>query len=421
MPGGMLRIEAPRQNVHRPKKASEHRNDEAPHRRYVVGFLAFEAILCIQSVRGLLAGNHTQSYFLLACAAVLVLVAFVVGRVFMSTVIHSSGKAHLSASEKKALHADPGGALAQQAERVLRYGTHLGRPAQEQRGAKLEHAGDEETLKLIETARVQELGQTSEWLEGIVAPRIETITAQDQAILTAHVFECALDSNRWAVLVHGYGGSWTDTMLYARHYASYGFNLLIPEMRAHGASGGSRPGLGWLDRTDLVDWCRWIATFEDEGARIVLHGQGLGATAVCVAASEKTLPSGVVACVADSPYSDAWNASARILRTRGLPPHPVLDVIRVIFKILPGGFDLTRASARDAVVHAQVPLLLFAGERDCYALPHLVKSIYDSASGGAAQDNKRLRMFPRAGHVEAALVDPQTYYHELMDFLKMRL
>lgn len=395
-------------------------NDEKPNLRYLVAFAVVEAILVVFGVRLLVKGSTGQGAFFIVVAIALVVVMAVTAFAVIHRFLRPRQISQLTTAEREALKADPNGALAQQAHRVERIGSVLGRPAAEQPFAERTHGEDPESLSTIEANRVAEARQTIEWLDAIVAPREVSLTTADGVALTAHVFECALDSSRWAVLVHGYAGDWTDMMLYARHYANLGFNLLMPVMRAHGTSGG-KPGLGWLDRTDLVAWCRWITQNEDEGARIVLHGHGLGASAACIAAGEKTLPSGVVACVCDSAFSDAWNSLARILRAKGTPVHPLIDAIRLVFMALPGGFDLTLASASDAVVHAQVPLLLFQGESDPVVPPYMSKKIYDAASGAAVGENKRLRMFKGAGHFESSLIDPNTYYHELFDFLKTRV
>ena len=394
------------------------RHDERPRLRHALAFAALVLAILLWGIARLASGSVADGAFFLVVAIALVVVTVATASVPVGYLLRPHRAPQLTPAERHALRADPEGALAQQAQRVRRLGAPLGRPVADQPFAERSHRGDAETLSLIETNRVAEAHLTEEWLDAIVAPREVTLTAEDGCELAAHVFECALDSSRWAVLVHGYGGGWTDVMLYARHYAALGFNLLVPDLRAHGASGGRRPGLGWLDRTDLVEWCRWIVRNEDEGARIVLHGQGVGGAAACIAAGEKTLPSGVVACVCDSAYSDAWNGLARLLRSKGAPVHPTLDAIRAVYLLMPGGFDLALASAADAAAHAQVPLLLFQGERDAVVPPYMAKKIYDAASGAAAGDNRRLRMFRGAGHLESALVDPATYYHELRDFLK---
>ena len=394
------------------------RHDERPRLRHALAFAALVLAVLLWGIARLASGSVADGAFFLVVAIALVVVTVATASVLVGYLLRPHRAPQLTPAERHALRADPEGALAQQAPRVRRLGAPRGRPAADQPFAERSHRGDAETLSLIETNRVAEAHLTEEWLDAIVAPREVTLTAEDGCELAAHVFECALDSSRWAVLVHGYGGGWTDVMLYARHYAALGFNLLVPDLRAHGASGGRRPGLGWLDRTDLVEWCRWIVRNEDEGARIVLHGQGAGGAAACIAAGEKTLPSGVVACVCDSAYSDAWNGLARLLRAKGAPVHPTLDAIRAVYLLMPGGFDLALASAADAAAHAQVPLLLFQGERDAIVPPYMAKKIYDAASGAAAGDNRRLRMFRGAGHLESALVDPATYYHELRDLLK---
>lgn len=37
-----------------------------------------------------------------------------------------------------------------------------------------------------------------------------------------------------------------------KRYAEKGFNVLVPDLRAHGESEGEIIGMGWLDRLDLI-------------------------------------------------------------------------------------------------------------------------------------------------------------------------
>ena len=229
------------------------RHDERPRLRHALAFAALVLAVLLWGIARLASGSVADGAFFLVVAIALVVVTVATASVLVGYLLRPHRAPQLTPAERHALRADPEGALAQQAQRVRRLGAPLGRPAADQPFAERSHRGDDETLSLIETNRVAEAHLTEEWLDAIVAPREVTLTAEDGCELAAHVFECALDSSRWAVLVHGYGGGWTDVMLYARHYAALGFNLLVPDLRAHGASGGRRPGLGWLDRTDLVE------------------------------------------------------------------------------------------------------------------------------------------------------------------------
>ena len=99
-------------------------------------------------------------------------------------------------------------------------------------------------------------------------------------------------ASKWAVLVHGYSTGKEYMQEYARVYYENGYNVLMPDLRAHGDSQGNFVGMGWLDRMDILRWVEFIVS-EDPAAEIVLHGISMGASAVMMASGDifpKMLP-----------------------------------------------------------------------------------------------------------------------------------
>lgn len=382
-----------------------------------VGFV----VLVVAFVAGLRRGNVQGR--VVAVVAVVLLVLWIVASFYVRYALfsHYDGSV-LSRRERDALAGKGTGdeKLLRRASRVMSVGPLLARATRELPWGERSRLTPEE-VQTIEQNRKSEAKLTAEWRESVGDLTKVSIVADDGILLVAHVLECAPESNRWVVLAHDYHGHWNEMLLYARSYAQRGFNLVVPEMRAHGESEGNVIGMGWLDRLDLIDWCRWIAANKNEQARIVLHGHSMGGVAACLAACDKLLPSGVLAAVVDSPYSDAWNMLTRVLRGCHLPVRPVAQMVRLLLMLTPGGYDLAEASAVHAVEHAQVPTLIIHGEKDTMVPPYMSKKTYDHVSGSASGDNSQLRMFPHAGHCQALLSDPKTYYHEVFLFLKPRV
>lgn len=383
------------------------KGDRAPSWAPLVVFCLIALGVCLAGLRW----THTLSAELLL---VLVVLGITIALVIVSTVrlwayVCRCDFGVLTDEERSSIEEDEKTPLADQARLILKTGALLGRPRAAQRLSSVE-------VSNIEANRVAEAARTAAWLDGQRDVEQVEMEAQDGIVLRAHLFHVDRTSSRWVILSHGYRGHWTEMLAYARPYAERGFNLLIPELRGHRESGGRFIGLGWLDRLDLVAWSRWVVRTQDEGARIVLHGHCMGATASCMAAGEKTLPSGVVAAVVDCAYSDAWNVARRIMAARGIPLHPTLEFARLGFLII-GGYDIAKVSAVEAVKHAQVPLLFVQGEEDPFVPPYMAKRLYDNTSGSAAGQNHRLCMFPRAGHCESVLADPRRYWHEVFAFV----
>lgn len=275
-----------------------------------------------------------------------------------------------------------------------------------------EHEGS-----VIEWDRAEEADRTWHWLHSLPMGVEEVrATSDDGTSLAGHVLACRPDSPRWLVFVHGYHDNWRAGLTYARRLADAGFNLLFCDLRAHGASGGDWVGCGWLDRRDLVAWCRWAVGRAGQGARVALMGISMGAASCLMASAEKDLPPQVRACVADSAYSDFWRTAENVVSTGslGTPPvaaHPLLDVARRRLMRAPGGYDLRAARPVDALARTRVPVLLLHGELDRVVPPAMAREL------AAAGTGHELACFSGAGHCCAVFADPARYWDTVLGFL----
>lgn len=271
--------------------------------------------------------------------------------------------------------------------------------------------------EVLEWDRAEEANRTWRWLQAQPQgfERVEAVS-DDGTRLVGHALACRPDSPCWLVFVHGYHDNWRTGLTYARRYAEAGFNLLFVDLRAHGESGGEWVGAGWLDRRDLMAWCRWVVARAGEGARVALAGISMGAASCLMACGEKDLPPQVRACVADSGYTDFWRTAENVVESGslGTPPvaaHPLVDVARRRLMREPGGYDLRFARPVDALARTRVPVLIIHGEVDRVVPAYMAREL--SAAGGGHQ----LEVFPGAGHCCAVFADPERYWGCVLEFL----
>lgn len=273
-------------------------------------------------------------------------------------------------------------------------------------------------VKAMENVRAHEASEVSAWLESAGEPEAVSIAAGDGAMLVGHIFEAQPNGNRWAVIAHGYRGAWQDGLMHARRFCQEGLNVLLVEMRAHGASEGDLCGLGLLEGDDLVAWLHWLSRRVGQDARIVVHGTGMGAAAALMVVAKDDLPSSVRACVADAPYTDAWNVAIPLLRPGAkMSAHPMVDLLRLACLLRKGGYDPARANALAAVGSSQVPTLLIATDQDTVCPSYMAARLADACAGAAAGERHELAVYEGAGHAQAALADPERYYAELGEFV----
>ncbi len=219
-------------------------------------------------------------------------------------------------------------------------------------------------------------------------------------------------SHRWALLVHGYGGSHVWMRDHAERYYAHGYHILMPDLRACGDSGGKYMGMGWLDRKDMLCWIDWI-TDRDPKARIVLHGVSMGAATVMMTSGEKT-PEQVKAFVEDCGYTSAWDIFASELRLRfHLPPFPVLYAADIMSK-LRAGYGFKEASSVKQVAGCDKPMLFIHGSADGFVPFWMQDAVYQAKPG----TNKKKVVAQGADHAVAHYVMGDSYWDEVFDFLK---
>lgn len=100
--------------------------------------------------------------------------------------------------------------------------------------------------------------------------------------LNGYIYYASNESTKWVILVHGYlmNGKLMANSL-AEMYLDKGYNVLAPDLRGFGKSGGS-VAMGYLESLDIWDWLTYIndgnnLVIGDRAAsEVVIHGVSLG-------------------------------------------------------------------------------------------------------------------------------------------------
>lgn len=169
-------------------------------------------------------------------------------------------------------------------------------------------------------------------------------------------------------------------------YHHMGFNLLLPDLHAHGRSEGEAVQMGWLDRLDVMRWMEVAnSRFGHDGStRMVLHGVSMGAaTVMCV--SGETLPSYVKCFVEDCGYTSAWDEFEGELHDRfGLPAFPLLHACSALCRVR-YGWSFDEASPLRQVARCHKPMLFIHGEHDTFVPFSMLARLYAAKPQPKAQ------------------------------------
>ena len=238
----------------------------------------------------------------------------------------------------------------------------------------------------------------------------EYITSSDNLKLHSYQIKNETSSNKWVITVHGYTSEGINMSSYAKKYYDNGYNVLIPDLRAHGLSEGDYIGMGWDDRLDIISWINYILN-EDPNAEIILHGVSMGAATVLMTSGEE-IPSNVKAIVADCGYTSVWDEFAYQLDDLfSLPEFPILNVSSIVSKIRAGYF-LGEASSIDQVKKSKTPILYIHGDQDDFVPYYMMEELYNATSS-----EKEMLTIKGAEHAKASEVDPETYWTTVNNFI----
>lgn len=189
-----------------------------------------------------------------------------------------------------------------------------------------------------------------------------------------------------------------------------GYNTLVIDQRAHGKSEGTTISFGINERLDCQRWAIYAAQRFGKNTPLILSGLSMGAATVLMA-SQLDLPKSVCAIIADSPYSTPSAIIEKVCRDRRYPVflcRPLIALAAILF----GKFHINACTAKDAVRHAQVPILLIHGEDD-----RLVPWTMSQEIALSCASPVTLEVFPDAGHGLCYVTDPRKYEQAVVSFL----
>lgn len=240
--------------------------------------------------------------------------------------------------------------------------------------------------------------------------------SQDGTLLTGTYIETPSGSHNTVLILHGLYQNRTMSVPYARIYLAKGYNVLMPDIRGHGESGGNTNDWGIHNTEDMDSWLAWLRQ-KDPQASIGFHGISLGAAMSLLYAGT---PQGhdIKFFIADSAYGNIlelgqekllnYTGNQRLLHgIRLLDPFFQISLYYHTGKMLK---DLDPASS---VQQMTSPVLFLHGERDLLIPAHIAENLKDQSSS----PHKDLIYFEKAGHANAISTNPRGYARAVANFL----
>ncbi|MCC8153636.1 MAG: alpha/beta hydrolase [Tannerellaceae bacterium] len=238
------------------------------------------------------------------------------------------------------------------------------------------------------------------------------ITAADGARLHALYIRSAQDSPNTALIVHGYTDNAIRMLMIGHLYnRELGYNVLLPDLRAHGKSDGKYIRMGWKDRLDVIRWIDVAKNMYGDTTRMVIHGISMGAATTMMTSGEN-LPDNIKCFVEDCGYTSVWDEFAYKLKAEyGLPAFPLLYTTSLYCRIKEG-WSFKEASALKQVQKCNLPMFFIHGDKDTYVPTWMVYDVYE-----AKQGDKELWVVPGVEHAVAYWDFTDEYVERTKEFV----
>lgn len=252
---------------------------------------------------------------------------------------------------------------------------------------------DEKAEKWVETKSYDDLKLMARWYPAGRAN--DTFEASDKTI----------------ILFHGYRSTARrDFSVAVNTYNSLGLNVLLVDQRAHGRSEGKLITFGINERHDVISWVNYVKmVYPDHD--ILLGGISMGAATVLMASElldKETIKCIIADCGYTSPKEIMCKVCKEVFHTKGEPWFMVLNQA-----CKKAGFDLSSASANEAVKKTDIPILFFHGTGDSFVPVEMGLRNYE-----ACASEKDMVIAEGAEHGFTFLAQKQECLDKIKDFLK---
>ena len=189
------------------------------------------------------------------------------------------------------------------------------------------------------------------------------------------------DKRPVAVVLHGWRDCAIDFMHIGRIYEQMGFNVLMPDLHAHGLSEGDAIEMGWKERHDVMHWI-CVASRLFDANDFVVHGVSMGAATAMNLSGEK-MPACVkdIRFVEDCGYTSVWDEFSYELKEQfSLPPFPLMYTTSLLCK-LRYGWSFGEAAPLEQVKRCRYPMLFIHGGSDTFVPTRMVHPLYQAKQG----------------------------------------
>ncbi len=235
-----------------------------------------------------------------------------------------------------------------------------------------------------------------------------TVTAEDGYVIHAQHLVNPGAAGRMVIISHGYTDNRFGALKYAKMYLNLGFEVIVYDLRGHGANEPTFCTYSIRESRDLDLLIRDARKRYPACRLLGIQGESLGsATSVAVLKYHPDIRF-VVADCGFSEIASVMRAGLRSMHLPGVLVHAASLCARIRY-----GYSYRQMRPIDSLADNQVPILFIHGEKDDFILPAHSRRMAEATRG-----YQEVRLIPGAGHAASILTDPAAYKAYVTGFLK---
>lgn len=239
-------------------------------------------------------------------------------------------------------------------------------------------------------------------------------TADDGTKLVGKYVPATKKTNKTVIVIHGFAGDHRGMAPFGLMFHKMGYNVLTPDDRASGKSGGRYIGFGYLDAKDYQKWIKQVIAKNGHDSEIVVMGASMGA-ATTMMLSGMNPPDQVKAYIEDAGYtsvSDELNYQAGDMYHLPKWLAKILVPVVSLYSKMLAGYSYDQADAVKLLAHNTRPMLFIHGGADKFVPTKFLNQVYEASNGP-----KEKYLVPGAAHVKSYTKNPAKYEKAVADFL----
>lgn len=238
------------------------------------------------------------------------------------------------------------------------------------------------------------------------------IRAKDNTKLVAHYYE-KREKAPVIIFFPGYrGNSAYGSVPFYNAAEKLKWNALLITHRASGESGGRYSTLGGQEKSDCIEWVKWVKDHCGEDTPVYLAGVSMGASYILMA-SESASAYSVHGIISDCGFAGPIKIIDRGTKEKlpGWMPIQIWDFFLESGTRLFGKFSISQIDATEAIRKTSIPILYIHSDTDELAPLSEIYKLYNS------EKDERV-VLHGAAHGESYVTDPDTYSKAIINFMR---